>query len=83
MDVSFTDLSSFCVYLLYRDAISHCNSCVSTPGCVFCLSSLECIDGPVDGIGASDDDNYCREGVNATDFCPGELNAELSLSIEN
>ncbi len=35
---------------------------------------MECIDGPADGIIASDDDNYCRVGVNVTDLCPGEYN---------
>jgi len=45
--------------------MSHCEPCLDIPGCIFCLSSLECIDGTNE-----DTDFYCREALNTTESCP-------------
>ena len=31
--------------ILYRDSLSRCGSCTNTPGCRFCLTTFQCMDG--------------------------------------
>ena len=52
----------------YWDAVGKCPSCTSKPGCGFCMSSLQCLEGndngPINGL-------PCSSWSSSNTTCPG------------
>lgn len=59
---------SACVFRCIRLDVEHCNECVATPGCGFCLSTMLCSGG--DGVGPSVGPP-CPDWIAPGDACPG------------
>lgn len=48
--------------------MGNCTSCLSTPGCGFCLSSLECLTGSANGPASGPG---CPDWIVSSSSCPG------------
>lgn len=51
-----------------RNEVQNCTACVSQPQCGFCLSTLQCVDGDVDGPA---DGAPCPDWTHVPVDCPG------------
>ena len=53
--------------LHYRAEVANCSACVTTPGCGYCLSTLQCVEGsstgPADGL-------PCPSWLTSSGECP-------------
>ncbi len=56
----------WCSLIYFRDAVSNCETCISSPGCKFCLSSLQC-------ESASSSEYKCQEEIISKYDCPSLL----------